>query len=77
MFCAHEQEFTDVAQNITQEPIFCYSRQVHIGGPLNAYWAKEESLGPDTYCGILPRDHKYLSYALETTNIFLEMSDKA
>ena len=27
----------DVAQNIAQKPIFCYSGQVHIGGPLNAY----------------------------------------
>ena len=50
----------DVAQNKAQEPIFCYYGQVHIGGPLNAYWAKRESLGPNTYCGILPRDHKYL-----------------
>ena len=40
-----EEGAPDVAQNITKEPIFCYSRQVHIGGPLNAYWADGESLG--------------------------------
>ena len=51
---------SDVAQNIAQERIFCYSGQVHIGGPLNAYWVKGESLGPDKYSGILPKDHKYL-----------------
>ena len=51
---------SDVAQNVAQELIFCYSGQVHIEGPLKAYWAKRESLGPDTLCGISPRDHKYL-----------------
>ena len=55
-----EEGALDVAQNIAREPIFYYSGQVHIRGPLNAYWVKGESLGPDTYNGILPRDHKYL-----------------
>ena len=60
LFRASFNCFYDVAENIAQEPILCYSRQVHIGGPLNAYWAKGESLGLDTYCRILPKDHKYL-----------------
>ena len=67
----------DVAQNVAQEPILCYSGQVHIGGLLKAYWAKGESLGPDRLCGISSRDHKYLGQALESTNICLQRSDKA
>ena len=50
----------DVAQNIAHEPIFCYSGQVHIGGPLNAYWALGESLGRDTSVRKSPWDHQYL-----------------
>ena len=42
----------DVAQNTAQKPIFCYSGRVHIGGPLNAYWAK----GPDTFVRKSPWD---------------------
>ena len=47
---------SDVAQTVAQELNFCYSGQVLIEGPLKAYWAKGESLGHDTYCGISPND---------------------
>ena len=50
----------DVAHNVAQELILCYSVQVHIEGPLKAYRAKGESLGSDILCGISPRDHKFL-----------------
>ena len=50
----------DVGQNVAHEPISYYYGQVVIGGPLKAYWAKGESLGHDTCCGISPRDHKYI-----------------
>ena len=50
----------DVAQNVAQEPIFYYSRQVNCGGPFKAFWARGESLVPDILCRRSPRDHKSL-----------------
>ena len=50
----------DVAQNAAQEPTLYYSGPIFIGGPLKAYWAKGESLGPDTSVRQSPRDHQYL-----------------
>ena len=67
----------DVGQNVAQEPTLYYSGLIYIGGPLNAYWVKGASLGPDTFVRKSPWDQKYLSHALETTNIFLERPDKA
>ena len=55
-----EEGAPDVAQNVAHELNFCYSGQVLIEGPLKAYRSKGESLGHDTFCGISPRDHKYL-----------------
>ena len=51
---------TDVAQNAAQEPTLYYSGPIFIGGPLKAYWAKGESLGPDTSIRQSPKDHQYL-----------------
>ena len=67
-----EEGAPDVGQIVAQEPIFHYYGQVLIGGPLNAYWARGASLGPDTFVIKSPWDHKYLWHVLETTNIFLE-----
>ena len=50
----------DVAHNAAQEPTLYYSGPIFIGGPLKAYWAKGESLGPDTFVRKSPRDHNYL-----------------
>ena len=49
---------SDVAQKVAQEPIFHYSGQVNFGGPFKAFYAKGESLGPETLYRRLPRDHK-------------------
>ena len=55
-----EEGASDVGQNVAQEPILYYSVLIYIGGPLNAYWAKGASLGPDTFVRKSPWDHKYL-----------------
>ena len=51
---------SDVAQNAAQESTLYYSGPIFIRGPLKAYWAKGESLGPDTYVRQSTRDHQYL-----------------
>ena len=50
----------DVAQIPAQEPFFYNSGQVHTKGPLNAYWALGESLGPDTFVRKSHMDYQYL-----------------
>ena len=39
--------YSDVAQDIAQQPIFNIAKQVHIGGPFKANWIKGESLEAD------------------------------
>ena len=53
-------ELSDVGHTIAQEPSFYYYGPVLIEGPLTAYWALGESLGPDTFVRKSPRDHNYL-----------------
>ena len=50
----------DVGQNVAQEPTLYYSGPIYIRDPLNAYWAKGASLGPDTFVRKSPWDQKYL-----------------
>ena len=54
----------DVAQNAAQEPIFYYSRPVHIGGPFKAYWVMGESLGADRFYRRSHRDPQlFMTYS--------------
>ena len=51
---------SDVGQNVAQELTLYYSGPIYTGGPLNAYWAKGASLGPDAFVRKSPWDQKYL-----------------
>ena len=53
-----EEGDNDVGQNVAQEPTLYYYGPIYIGGPLNAYWAKGASLGPDTFVRKSPWDQK-------------------
>ena len=54
-----EEGAPDVGQSVAQEPTLYYSGPIYIGDPLNAYWAKGASLGPESFVRKSPWDHKY------------------
>ena len=58
--CLSLHGYIDVRQNVAQERTLYYSGPIYIGDPLNAYWAKAASLGPDTFVRKSPWDQKYL-----------------